>query len=253
LASRSVVEAARGMLGRAGAFLPETPFDPTPADVQRAACRRLEDLGYRSAWTNELLGKDSFAQLSMLLASTERMAFGTCIANIWVRPAQTAYGAAAQLSGAYPGRFILGLGVGYPQQASTVGREFGRPLATMREYLTTMNATAPPNAPPPTYATILGANGPKMLGLAATLTDGALPAGSPPTDTADTRERLGPDKLLVIYLDASHGDIGHVTATVQAHLAAGADHVIAGAPLGADFRTSITRLEQLAPALIPLT
>ena len=36
-------------------------------------------------------------------------------------------------------------------------------------------------------------------------------------------------------------------------LAAGADHVIAGAPLGADFRTSITRLEQLAPALIALT
>jgi len=92
-----------------------------------------------------------------------------------------------------------------------------------------------------------------MLELAATLTDGALPAGLPPTDTADTRDRLGPDKLLVIYLDASHGDIGHVTATVQAHLAAGADHVIAGAPLGADFRTSITRLEQLAPALIPLT
>ena len=183
LASRSVVEAARGMLGRAGAFMPETPFDPTPADVQRAACRRLEDLGYRSAWTNELLGKDSFAQLSMLLASTERMAFGTCIANIWVRPAQTAYGAAALLSGAYPGRFVLGLGVGYPQQASAVGREFGRPLATMREYLTAMDATAPPDAPPPTYATILGANGPKMLGLAATMTDGALPAGSPPTDT----------------------------------------------------------------------
>jgi len=64
---------------------------------------------------------------------------------------------------------------------------------------------------------------------------------------------LSSDKLLVIYLDASHADIGHVTATVQAHLAAGADHVIAGAPLGADFRTSITRLEQLAPALIPLT
>ena len=88
----------------------------------------------------------------------------------------------------------------------------------MREYLTAMDATAPPDVPPPTYATILGANSPKMLGLAATLTDGALPAGSPPTDTADTRGRLGPDKLLVIYLDASHADIGQVTATVQAHL-----------------------------------
>jgi len=48
--------------------------------------------------------------------AAERMAFGTCIANIWVRPAQTAYGAAALLSGAYPGRFVLGLGVGYPNR-----------------------------------------------------------------------------------------------------------------------------------------
>ncbi len=55
------------------------------------------------------------------------MVFGTSIANMWARPAQTAHDAAAQLAEAFSGRFVLGLGVGYPQQATSVGREFGAP------------------------------------------------------------------------------------------------------------------------------
>ncbi len=51
----------RRSLGQVGVFLPESPSDPTPAEVQRQACRRLEALGYRSAWTNELIGKDYLA------------------------------------------------------------------------------------------------------------------------------------------------------------------------------------------------
>jgi len=148
--AEGVVPAVRRSLGQVGAFLPESPSDPTPAEVQRQVCRRLEALGYRSAWTNELIGEDSFAQLAVLLAATERMVFGTCIANIWARPAQTAHGAATVLSEAYPGRLVLGLGVGYPQQADTVGMDLGRPVDTMRDYLATMDAAAPETpAPPP--------------------------------------------------------------------------------------------------------
>lgn len=248
------VEAFRRTAGRVGAFLPEMPYDPTPAEVQRAACRRLEAAGYRIAWTNELVGKDAFAQLGMLLAATGRMAFGTCIANIWARPPQTAYGAAALLSEAYPGRFVLGLGVGYPQQADSVGRAYGRPLATMSDYLLAMDAAAPSDRPSPRYPRIVGANGPKMLALAAAMTDGALPAGSTPAETGRARGVLGPDKLLVVYLDtgSGQGSVEQAAAAVQAHLAAGADHVVAGTQLGADFRTSVERLDQLAPALVPL-
>jgi len=39
-------------------------------------------------------------------------------------------------------------------------------------------------------------------------------------------------------------------ATVRAHLAAGADHVTVGLPIGADFGTGVDHLEQLAPALL---
>ena len=52
-----------------------------------------------AAWTNEVVGgKDALVQLAVLLAATERMVFGTSIANMWVRPPQTAHGAAALLS-----------------------------------------------------------------------------------------------------------------------------------------------------------
>ncbi len=208
MTASAVVQATRLALGRVGAFLPEWPHDPTPADAQREACRRLESLGFRSVWTNELIGKDCFAQLGVLLAATERMVFGTCIANMWARPAQTAHGAATVLSEAYPGRLVLGLGVGYPQQAEAVGRDFARPVETMRGYLTAMDAAA--GDTPASYARILGANRPRMLQLAAAMTEGALPAGSTPTDTATTRTVLGPDKLLVVYLDAGP-DLGTPT------------------------------------------
>lgn len=203
------VQAARHSLGRVGALLPESPHDPTPADLQRQACRRLESLGFRWAWTNELIGKDCFAQLGVLLAAIERMVFGTWIATV--------------LSEAYPGRVVLGLGVGYPQQAESVGTDFGRPVRTIQDHLTGVDGVAPDTPAP--CARIVGANRPRMLELAARSTDGALPAGSTPTETAATRTVLGPDKLLVVYLDASagQGSTEQVSATSEAHLDAGAD------------------------------
>ena len=92
------VQAARHSLGRVGAFLPGPPQDPTPADLQRQACRQLESLGFRSAWTNELIGKDCFAQLGVLPAATGRMVFGTCVATVWAIPTTTAHAAATLLS-----------------------------------------------------------------------------------------------------------------------------------------------------------
>jgi probable F420-dependent oxidoreductase len=92
----------------------------------------------------------------------------------------------------------LGLGVGYPEKAAAVGREFGRPLATMRDYLDRMEA---PNVPPAAdggLLRILAANQPRMLALAAERADGALPAFLPAASTAQARKVLGLDKLLVV-------------------------------------------------------
>jgi alkanesulfonate monooxygenase SsuD/methylene tetrahydromethanopterin reductase-like flavin-dependent oxidoreductase (luciferase family) len=153
---------------------------------------RLEQAGYRTTWTDETVGgKDPLVQLALLLPATERMTFGTGIANIRARAPRTAHAATAMLAEAYPGRLELVLVAGYPQQATVVGR--GSAVRWPR------CATITP-APAAAYPRIVAANGPKMVALAGELADGALPAGMPPAFTAWAREALGPDKLLVVAM-----------------------------------------------------
>jgi Luciferase-like monooxygenase len=151
----TVVEAAHRALGPVGVCLPVSFASTPPADLQREAVGRLERAGYAAVWTNEVIGKDAVVQAAMLLGATEQMAFGTCIANIWARPAQTMHAAAAQLAQAHPS-----------------GREFGSPLSTMRDYPDRMGSATWPPAPDAAYPRIIAANGPKMLALAGDIADG---------------------------------------------------------------------------------
>jgi probable F420-dependent oxidoreductase len=212
----SVVDAARQALGPIGACLPVS-FSTTPhAAAQREAVTRLEHAAYGAVWTNEVIGKDALVQVAMLLAATERIAFGTAVDNIWARQPHTAHGAAAQLAQAYPGRVALGLGVGYPEQAASTGQEFGNPLATMRDYLDRMDSPTWPPAPGAAYPRIIAANGPKMLALAGEIAHGALPAMVPPEFTAQARQLLGPDELLVVGLSvAPNSDRDRAKATAR--------------------------------------
>lgn len=197
------VTPARQRLGRVGVWLAPPLAGGAPVDVQHRALARIEELGYRSVWTGESPGgRDIFVQLGIWLAGTERLIVGSGIANIWSRAALTTYGASTTLVEAYPDRLVLGLGVGYPIQAQSVGQVYGAPLATMRGYLDAMTAApgqsvlpvAAPGAPVPT---VLAAVGPKMLALAAERADGAHPFAQPVANTARARQILGPDKLLI--------------------------------------------------------
>ncbi|MCR6485149.1 LLM class flavin-dependent oxidoreductase [Amycolatopsis sp. OK19-0408] len=193
-------------LGPVGVYLPISFTHTASADAQREGARRLEAAGYPTVWTNEVVGgKDALVQLAILLGATETLRFGTGIANIWAREPQVLHAAAAQLAAAHPDRFVLGIGAGHPAQAAALGRDYGNPVETMRGYLTRMDAQTWPPAPEAAYPRILGANGPKMLALAAELTDGAYPANLPPAFTAETRALLGPDKLLVVGLSVVDG------------------------------------------------
>jgi probable F420-dependent oxidoreductase len=217
----AVVEAARLSLGPVGVYLPVPSASAPPVELQREAAVRLERAGYRAAWTNETVGgKDPLVQLALLLSVTERITFGTGIANIWARAPQTAHGAAAMLAQAYPGRVVLGLGAGYPQQAAAVGREYGSPLAAMRDYLQRMAAPTMTPAPEASYPRIVAANGPKMIALARELADGVFPAGLPPAFTAQARDALGPDKLLVVGLSVIPDTADLDTARAAARSAA---------------------------------
>jgi probable F420-dependent oxidoreductase len=234
------VETGRRSLGPVGVFLPNSPGSGRqPMDAQRDAVRRLERAGYQAVWNNEGVGgNDGLVQLAVLLAATDRMAFGSGITNMWARAPQTTHAAAALLAEAYPGRFVLGLGVGYPFQAGQVGREFGRPLATTRDFLRQMTSELPIGQVPELgYPRILAANGPKMLALAGEITDGALPILVPAAYTANARQVLGPDKILVVGVTAAvDEDPGQARAAARRYVSQ-----VLGRP-GSPYAANLTRL-----------
>src|SRR6185436_11804056 len=108
--------------------------------------------------------------------------------------------AAAQktLAEAYPGRFLLGMGVSHaPLVAGMRGHEYRKPLAFLRAYLDAMDAApfiaAGPPEPPPR---VLASLHPQSLALARDRAWGSHPYFVPPEHTAKARAILGPGKLL---------------------------------------------------------
>lgn len=193
----TAVDEARKRLGRIGVGL-MTPI--APAGEWRRAARRVEEMGYGSIWVNEAIGgREVFTQLSVLAAATERIVLGSAVANLWARHPATMQGAASVLADAYPGRFALGIGVSMGMLVEQSGQKWTSPLDRTREYFDRMDA-AVDAAPVPEvpFPRLLAALGPKMQGLARDRADGALPAMMPVEHTRTARERLGPDKLLVV-------------------------------------------------------
>jgi probable F420-dependent oxidoreductase len=109
--------------------------------------------------------------------------------------------AAAQrtLAEAYPGRFVLGIGVSHAPIVDARGHRYERPLERMRAYLDAMDA-APWQGPPLQEAPVrvLAALGPRMLELAAERSAGALTYHAAPEATAWARSILGSGPVLAV-------------------------------------------------------
>jgi probable F420-dependent oxidoreductase len=173
-------------------------LDLQPIARAREVAAELEELGYGAIWVPDAVGRDPVVHAALLLGGTNRIAVGTGIAQIYGRDPMTMTGGWKTISDAFPGRFVLGLGVSHqPMVEGLRGQTYGPPLTAMREYLermdTAMYVAAEPTEPP---RRVLAALGPKMLALAAEHTDGAHPYNVPPEHTARAREILGPEKLL---------------------------------------------------------
>ena len=153
----------------------------------------LESLGYSALWIPEAWGREAFTNSSLLLSATSRIKIATGIANIWARDAVNASNAAKTLNAAFEDRFILGLGVSHrPLVERLRGHHYVAPLQAMRDYLTAMDgAPMLSNEGQHTYARVLAALGPKMLQLAAEMTDGVLPYLVTPEHTAQARQAVG--------------------------------------------------------------
>ncbi len=115
-----------------------------------AAARELEAIGYPVVWIPETLGnKEVFSHAAILLGATTRLAVASGIANIHARDPMAMANGARALGEAYPGRFVLGIGVSHAPSVATRGGTYGRPIETMRAYLDAMDA-APYGGPEPT-------------------------------------------------------------------------------------------------------
>jgi probable F420-dependent oxidoreductase len=175
-------------------------FDFHPAGLVRDTVQELEDLGYRSLWIGENVGREPISQSALLLANTTRLIVATAVANIYARDPLSAMAAQQTLSEAYPERFILGLGVSHTNLVNdTRGLTYRPPLQMMEKYLSAMDELSSRYRAVRAAATtrMIGALGPGMLRLASAKSDGAHTYLVTPEHTAKARDSLGPDKLLV--------------------------------------------------------
>lgn len=184
---------ALGKLGAWCGFLAQTKS----ASEVREIAAGLEDAGYEALWFGEALGREAFTHAALVLSATSRMTVATGIANIWVRDATAMRNAARTLAEAWPGRFVLGMGVSHRPLVDSRGHDYDRPMAAMETYLDAYDEArymAPPPAEDPPV--VLSALGPKMLRLSAERTDGAHPYFVPVEHTSIAREVMGEGPIL---------------------------------------------------------
>jgi probable F420-dependent oxidoreductase len=185
-------------LGRVGIWTFTLDLVPSSRAVEHVA--ELDELGYGAVWVPEAVGREAFTNAALLLRGGSSIKVATGIASIWARDAMAAAAAHKTVGEAYPGRFLLGLGVSHqPMVEGVRGHIYDRPYSAMRDYLDRMDAAlfmaAEPEVSP---ERVLAALGPRMLRLAADRAAGAHPYFVPPEHTAVAREALGPDAILAV-------------------------------------------------------
>ncbi|MBO0807791.1 MAG: LLM class flavin-dependent oxidoreductase, partial [Actinobacteria bacterium] len=120
-------------VGRIGVWVPSglLPTDPGEA---RTALDGLAELGYQALW----LGRSPAGTLEQpegVLAATSKLTVATGIVSIWPHPPATVAAAYHRVTAAYPGRFLLGLGVSHAHLVEPSGQEYARPYRKVVEFL----------------------------------------------------------------------------------------------------------------------
>ena len=160
----------------------------------------IEKLGYGAVW----VGASPPADLSFvepILEQTDTLQVATGIVNIWSADGNEVAESYHRIEDAYPGRFLLGVGVGHPERT----QEYRKPYDALVEYLDLLDERCMP-----TSRRVIAALGPKVLKLAAQRSAGAHPYLTTPEHTAQARELIGntvflaPEHKVVLTTDADH-------------------------------------------------
>ena len=146
----------------------------------------IEKLGYGAVWIGGSPAGD-LEYVEPILERTENLQVATGIINVWTAPADQVAEAYHRVEDAYPGRFLLGIGVGHPEHTE----EYHKPYDVLVEYLDRLDA-----AKVPTSRRVIAALGPRVLKLSAQRSAGAHPYLTTPQHTGEARNLLGPTVFL---------------------------------------------------------
>ncbi len=166
-------------LGRIGIWRQASGLDPELA-------AEVEALGYGAIWVGSS-PDGGLGLIERLLGATDRIVVATGIVNVWKDDAATVGASYHRIAARYPGRFLLGLGIGHPEAT----REYRQPYATLVGYLDELD-----NLKVPAEARVLAALGPRVLALSARRAAGAHPYLVTPEHTRQARQLLGAGPLL---------------------------------------------------------
>lgn len=150
----------------------------------------IEKLGYGAVWVGGSPAGDlEFAE--PILEATETLQLATGIVNVWTASAEQVAESYHRIEKAYPGRFLLGIGIGHPEHTE----EYRKPYDVLVEYLDALDA-----AKVPTSRLVVAALGPTVLKLAARRSAGAHPYLTTPEHTAQAHNLIGN----TVYLAPEH-------------------------------------------------
>ncbi|EHB58305.1 putative F420-dependent oxidoreductase [Mycolicibacterium rhodesiae JS60] len=170
----------------------------TGGPVSPEQAKEIERLGYGAVW----VGASPAAELAFvepILERTESLTVATGIVNIWNAPAEEVAASYERIENAYPGRFLLGVGVGHPEHT----QEYQKPYDALVSYLDKLDDKCVP-----TSRRVIAALGPQVLRLAAHRSAGAHPYLTTPEHTAQARDLVGssvylaPEHKVVLTTDA---------------------------------------------------
>jgi probable F420-dependent oxidoreductase len=181
-------------LGTFGVFGPYSQW----RQLSPQQLKDIESLGYRAIWA----GGSPPAELDWIdpiLGATDSLQLATGIVNIWNAPAGPVAESFHRIENSYPGRFLLGIGVGHPE----AHQEYKKPYDALRDYLDQLDQYGVPED-----RRVVAALGPQVLKLSARRSAGAHPYLTTPEHTANARELIGqaaflaPEHKVVFTTDA---------------------------------------------------
>lgn len=164
-------------LGRFGSF---------GRGVTPQQAKEIEALGYGAVW----VGGSPPAELDWvepILEKTTTLKVATGIVNIWTAAPGPVAESFHRIDSGYPGRFLLGIGVGHPEAHS----QYRKPIDALTDYLDKLDEYGVP-----ANRRVVAALGPKVLQLSAQRSAGAHPYLTTPEHTRQARELIGPNAFL---------------------------------------------------------